>query len=48
MIGGITVSNSTFNTKIEGMQGYKPTGKPQSTFEGNDGKQYDLSWIIKG
>jgi len=48
MIGGITVSNSTFNTKIEGMQGYKPTGKPQNTFEGNDGKQYDLSWIIKG
>ncbi len=48
MIGGITVSNSTFNTKIEGMQGYKPTGKPQNTFEGNDGKRYDLSWIIKG
>ena len=48
MIGGITVSNSTFNTKIEGMQGYKPTGKPQNTFEGNDGKKYDLSWIIKG
>jgi|TARA_R110000796_G_scaffold64552_2_gene149595 hypothetical protein len=48
MISGITVSNSTFNTKIEGMQGYKPTGKPQNTFEGNDGKKYDLSWIIKG
>ena len=27
---------------------WKPTGKPQNTFEGNDGKRYDLSWIIKG
>ena len=48
MIGGISVSNSTFNTKIEGMQGYKRPAKPQNTFQGNDGKNYDLSWIIKG
>jgi hypothetical protein len=48
MISGITVSNSTFDTKIEGMHGYRPGKKPQNTFEGNDGKTYDLSWIIKG
>jgi hypothetical protein len=48
MIGGISVSNNTFNTKIEGMQGYKHPAKPQNTFQGNDGKSYDLSWIIKG
>ena len=48
MIGGISVSNSTFNTKIQGMQGYKPPKGPKDTFQGNDGKTYDLSWIIKG
>ena len=48
MIGGISVSNNTFSTKIEGMQGYKRPAKPQNTFQGNDGKSYDLSWIIKG
>ena len=48
MIGGISVSNSTFDTKIPGMQGFKPRKGPQSTFEGHDGKKYDLSWIIKG
>ena len=48
MIGGISISNSTFDTKIPGMQGYKPRKGPKNSFEGNDGKQYDLSWIIKG
>ena len=48
MIGGISVSNSTFNTKIQGMQGYKPPRGPKDTFQGNDGKTYDLSWITKG
>ena len=44
----ILVHDTKLNTKIEGMQGYKPPKKPRTTFEGNDGKQYDLSWIIKG
>ena len=48
MIGGISVSNNTFNTKIEGMQGYKQPAKLQNTFQGNDGRNYDLSWITKG
>ncbi len=48
LIGGIFTTSKKLNTKIEGMQGYKPPKKPQTTFEGNDGKQYDLSWIIKG
>jgi len=42
------VSSKTFNTKIEGMQGYKKPVKSKNTFQGNDGKNYDLSWIIKG
>ena len=48
MIGGISVSSKTLNTRIEGMEGYKPPSKPTSTYTGNDGKTYDLSWIIKG
>jgi hypothetical protein len=48
MIGGISVSSKTLNTRIEGMQGYKPPSKPTNTFTGNDGETYDLSWIIKG
>jgi hypothetical protein len=30
------------------MEGYKPPSKPTNTFTGNDGRTYDLSWIIKG
>ena len=48
MIGGISVSNNTFNTKIQGMQGFKAPTKQKNTFQGNDGRNYDLSWIIKG
>ncbi|MEK9694755.1 MAG: hypothetical protein VW270_03265 [Candidatus Poseidoniales archaeon] len=48
LIGGIFTTSKKLNTKIEGMQGYKQPKKPQRTFEGNDGKRYDLSWIIKG
>ena len=48
MIGGISVSGKTLNTKIEGMQGYKPPQERQSAFEGSDGRRHDLSWISKG
>ena len=48
LIGGIFTTSKKLNTKIEGMQGYKPPRSPKTTFEGTDGKQYDLSWIIKG
>jgi len=48
MITGMKISGNTLNTKIPGMQGYKPPQTPQSTFRGSDGKVHDLSWIIKG
>ena len=48
LIGGIFTTSKKLNTKIEGMQGYKNPPKPQKTFKGTDGRQHDLSWIIKG
>jgi hypothetical protein len=48
MIGGITMSNKVLSTQIPGQIGYKPKAAQQNTFEGIDGKHYDLSWIIKG
>ncbi len=48
LIGGIFTTSKKLNSKIEGMQGYRAPAKPKTTFEGTDGKNYDLSWIIKG
>jgi len=48
LIGGIFTTSKKLNSKIEGMHGYQPPKKPKNTFEGTDGRQYDLSWIIKG
>jgi hypothetical protein len=48
MITGMKISGNTLNTKIPGMQGYKPPKNTQSTFRDSDGKMHDLSWIIKG
>jgi len=48
MISGMGRTQSTLNTNIPGMQGYKPPSKPENTFLGADGRVHDLSWIIKG
>tara|TARA_R110000796_G_scaffold4338_4_gene16824 strand:+ start:1098 stop:2678 length:1581 start_codon:yes stop_codon:yes gene_type:complete len=48
MIAGIMKDTKNFHTKIEGQQGYRSPSKHQNTFTGTDGKNYDLSWIIKG
>ena len=48
LIGGIFTTSKKLNSNIEGMQGYRAPAKPKTTFEGTDGKNYDLSWIIKG
>lgn len=48
MISGITKDNKTFHTRIEGQSGFVPSKKPKNNYIGNDGKTYDLSWIIKG
>ena len=45
LISGISVSKSTFNTKIQGQHGFSPAKK---TFKGTDGRTHDLTWIIKG
>ena len=47
LLSSITTSKKTLNTKIPGQHGYEPN-KSQRTFKGNDGKNHDLSWIIKG
>lgn len=48
LIGGMMIGGKVLDTKIEGMTGFKPPSKPQKTFRGNDGRNHDLSWIIKG
>ena len=48
MISGMSIGGKVLDTKIEGMRGYKPPTQPQRTFKGTDGRNHDLSWIIKG
>ena len=48
MINSIFTSQSILNSKIEGMQGYKPRKSKGNVFEGSDGQMHDLSWITKG
>ena len=45
LLSGISVSQKSLNTRIEGQHGYDLKKK---TFTGNDGRTHDLSWIIKG
>jgi hypothetical protein len=45
MLNSISLSTTSFNTKIPGQTGYKT---PKKSFRGNDGKMHDLTWIIKG
>lgn len=45
LIGGISVSKTTLNTKIQGQHGHN---KKTKTFKGTDGRTHDFSWIIKG
>jgi hypothetical protein len=45
MLNGMSISSTTFNTKIPGQHGYKPT-RPRSPY--GDGSLQDLSWISKG
>ncbi len=45
MLDGISVSTTSFNTKIPGQIGHKPQA---TTFKGTDGRTHDLGWIIKG
>ena len=45
LIGGISVSKTTLNTKIQGQHGHSAKTK---TFKGTDGRTHDFSWIIKG
>ena len=47
LLSSISVSTTTFNTKIAGQHGFQQSGSPK-TFEGTDGKNHDFSWIIKG
>ena len=44
LLSGISVSNTSLNTKIQGQHGHKAP----STFKGNDGRTHDLNWIYKG
>jgi len=44
LLSGISVSNTSLNTKIHGQHGHKDT----ATFKGNDGRTHDLNWIYKG
>ena len=45
LLSSISVSTTSMNTKIEGQHGYQPQ---KQTFRGLDGKEHDLTWIIKG
>ena len=45
LLSGISISQKSLNTRIEGQQGYD---LKKRTFNGNDGRTHDLSWIIKG
>ena len=45
MLNSISLSTTSFSTKIPGQLGYKT---PKKSFRGNDGKMHDLTWIIKG
>ena len=45
LLSGISSSRKTLNTKIQGQHGFKNS---KTSFRGTDGKNYDLSWIIKG
>ena len=44
LLTGISVSNTTFSTKIDGQIGHKHG----NSFKGTDGRTHDLGWIIKG
>jgi len=44
LLSGISVSNTTFNTKIHGQTGHTH----RNSFRGTDGRMHDLGWIIKG
>ena len=45
MLNSISLSTTSFNTKIPGQIGYNA---PKKSFRGQDGKMHDLTWIIKG
>jgi len=45
LLGSISVSSKTLNTKIEGQHGFQAA---RPSFKGSDGRNHDLSWIIKG
>jgi len=45
MLNGMSVSSTSFNTKIPGQQGYKP---PRTNSMYGDKSFHDLSWISKG
>ena len=46
LLGGISVSSTSLNTKINGQHGYK--SRQANSFHGSDNRIHDLSWIIKG
>jgi len=45
LLTGISVSNTTLNTKIQGQIGYQ---EKKGYFRGTDGRLHDLGWISKG
>ena len=45
LLTGISVSSTTFNTKIPGQHGYKES---RQSMRDEHGRLHDLSWIIKG
>jgi len=48
MIGAFSTNRGTIDTKIQGMTGYKHNKGANTTYIGTDGREHDLSWIIKG
>ena len=48
LLGGISISTMSLDSRIDGMSGYKPIKRKQGLYKGSDGKNHDLSWITKG